>query len=230
MTSYNPGPNLGGPDLSGGVTYPVRDIPSERPVDARPLSASDDSEVYTPIYARKPKSSASNKMMLFAIPVALVATGALVWATSGPKTADDAAATTELADARPVTTPSPAPNPAPMPTEVAEAEPVAEPAAAPAPTARSTPAPRRMAASAESRAAASAATERVQAASRVTPALSASTATSDVSASVPPPIVAIPQATTTPAPTPQPNALTVDPMNATPPVNATPPIVDPDPR
>ncbi len=113
MTSYNPGPNLGGPDLSGGVTYPVRDIPSERPVDARPLSASDDSEVYTPIYARKPKSSASNKMMLFAIPVALVATGALVWATSGPKTADDAAATTELADARPVTTPSPAPNPPP---------------------------------------------------------------------------------------------------------------------
>ncbi|WP_369059895.1 hypothetical protein ABOZ73_00665 [Caulobacter sp. 73W] len=228
MTSYNPGPNLGGPDLSGRDT--VRDIPSERPVDARPLGVSDNG-VYTPVYARKPKSSATNKMMLFAIPVALVATGALVWATSGPKTTEDAA-TTEIADAQPVNTPAPAPDPARTPTEAAEAEPVAAPAAAPAAAARSTPAPRRVAASAPSRAAASAATERVQAASRVTPAPSASTATSDVSASVPPPVVAIPQATTTPAPapTPQPNALTVDPMNAQPPANATPPIVDPDPR
>ncbi|WP_269713257.1 hypothetical protein [Caulobacter sp. NIBR2454] len=217
MTSYNPGPNLGGPDLSGRDNFVERDIRSERPGDARRVEPVADESVYTPVYARKEKGSNTSKIMLFAAPIALVATGALVWATSGPKTTETTVPAAETAAARPMTTPAPV---APTPTEMASMEapvevaPPAEPAAAPA--ARRTTQAR-------------ASTPRVRAASTAPSAPSASTATSDVSATVPPPIVAIPEVST-PAPSPAPQPLVVDPMNAAPPVNATPPIVDPDPR
>ncbi|MDB5455583.1 MAG: hypothetical protein JWP92_1168, partial [Caulobacter sp.] len=96
-----------------------------------------------PIYARTQQRKKSNLPLLIGVPLAIVAAGALVWATS-PKTDSGLLTEPPAQVAQTPTTPvapaaaTPAPMPTPAPAQVARAE-----TAAPAPATRATTAPAR---------------------------------------------------------------------------------------
>lgn len=167
-----------------------------------------------PVYARTPKRKSSNNLpLMIGVPVVAIAAGALIWgmtanraeAPTDPQSMQTAAAATPAPVAE---TPAPAasttPSPIPQPTELAANETVA-----PAPVARTAPAPR--------------ATAQTRTARRAAPveetAPDVSTASSNVSATVPaaPPTVSAP-AIAEPAPLviPAPAATTPQPPAAAP--------------
>lgn len=174
-------------------------------VQSSPVSASADTSPLfpaAPVYARTaPKKASNNMALLVGAPVVLVAAGAIAWAmmanptqTPSDQSAQMAVADTPAPVTQPVAPAAATPAPIPTPFETAAVETAAPRAASPAPVRA---APR------------AAAARRAAPVEATTP--NASTASSNVSATVPAPVAIVPEPTplvipapTAPAPTPAP--------------------------